>query len=107
MVIIKVHATQGTREGKKFCIYSHSVDENVNLGDIVKLEYESKNYYFEIIDIQTSYLANSIDFIANEIGYYNLLSKRKIDIRKIINKKIKIVTDEEILKQIQKERYYC
>lgn len=107
MFITSVHATQGGRDGKKFCIHSYSRYDQINLSDVVKLEHEDKNYYFEVIDIKASSTAGDIDFIANEIGYYNLLSKQKIDIRKIIDKDIFVEKDDEILKKLAKERCYC
>lgn len=106
MIITNVHATEGTRAGSTFCIQSYSEYNQINLLDIVKLIYDNKNYYFEVVDIKANSSIGAVVFIANEVGYYNLLSKRKIDIRTLIDKEVILETDKEVLNKLEKERGY-
>ena len=105
--IQKVYATQGTREGNKFCIEGYTLGI-IRLGDVLKLNYNDKNYYFKTISISTDLKnGNCILFTANEYGYSNLLSKTLKDIKEIVGKPIEIETDEHVLERLVRTSCYC
>lgn len=106
MIILSVGSTKGTRQGSMF--YVEFETENIlTIQDVLGLEYNEKKYYFEVVEI----IANNVDKLkvkALNVGYYNLFQKQKnFDIRMLLNKEIFIVEDENILKQIDKEKGYC
>lgn len=106
MKVSKVFQTKGTRQGSLFCIESSTL-LNINVGTMVKLNFNGKDYYFEVIEVSTTE-ENSLSFKANEVGYYNKFSKKSnLDIRDLIGMTIEIVEDEETLKMIAEERQYC
>ena len=101
-MILSIFATKGTKQGKMFCIKGKS-NEPIHLEQMLAINYNDKPYYFEVVEIKCIKCEGDdyIYFIANEIGYYNLLSKLKVDIRELVYKSITIVTDSQIIKQIQ------
>lgn len=80
---------------------------NINISDMLSIEYGEKTYYFRPIEV----IVNSVGTTAilKERGYYaRALSQRKdANYRDLIGKEMSIVTNNEIIKKIDIESTYC
>lgn len=73
--------------------------------DIFKIEIDEKCYYFEVQSVQGNLNLNFY-VLATEYGYYNLPSKDRVPLHKIIGSRVEIIKDKEILLQLKKESCY-
>lgn len=77
-------------------------NEFLDVGSILEVSYKDIPRYFKVSKIQTSLdYKNNLILIAENYGYYNLLSD--VDIRDLLALDIKVVKDENIIKKIKKE----
>ena len=112
MQISKVTSTKGNKNVRNGVSIEFNTYEVIHAGQLVKVKFDDKDYYFEVNEVSTTFDMLSVEDIfnvkANEIGYYNLFSKKKIDIRLLFNNMIvEIVTNEDEIKKINKESCYC
>lgn len=79
----------------------------INISDMLSVEYGEETYYFRPIEVIVKSIGTTA--ILKEKGYYAInLSKRKdADYRELIGKGMSIVTDKEIIKEIDIESTYC
>ena len=92
-------------EGKK-CIIEFLSPDFLFMHDMLVIIYHNEPRYFVIEKIRTSGALLSVT--AEEIGYYNKLSKVKdLDIRHLLGLEIDKVTDLSIIKKVNEESRFC
>lgn len=110
MKISKVMSAKGSRNIAGGVSIEFNTYDIIHPEQIVKLKFNDKDYYFEVHEVST-FVIREFDCMfevkASELGYYNLLSKCKIDIRLLLNRTVEIVTDKDEINSIRKESCYC
>ena len=76
------------------------------LNSFFKIELDDIPFYFTVISINVSDQL-AINYILKEIGYYNTISKKDIDLRLLIGKNLIQVDDEIKIKQLINESSFC
>ena len=77
-------------------------NEFLDVGTILEISYKDIPRYFKVLKVQTAIESkDKITLIAENYGYYNLLSD--VDIRELLALDIKVIKDENIIKKIRRE----
>jgi hypothetical protein len=105
MKITKVKMNNdGRREGTLIETYLQHL--NINIGAKLSLTLEDKEYYFEVSELETS--GGNLIVRARQVGYYNKIkNKKNLDLRSLIGLEVSIITDPEVINEINQESRYC
>jgi hypothetical protein len=96
MKVLDVKSTSGTRQGTMFLIESVTSDV-ISIRQLVSISFEDTEYYFEVVEISTAASLDLLNFKAQEVGYYNLFTRKSnFDIRQLLGKTINVIEDEEV-----------
>ena len=98
MTIIKIS------KEKDVCIETISKDEFINVGDILKVDFESNPRYFKVIRIEALNLVE-LKIYAENYGYKDKVNN--IDIRKLYGLDVEIVNDRDLISKLKKEACFC
>ena len=87
------------KEGSAFIKFRTEI--NLRNGNFLIVNVNSKEYYFKVVEIETS--DDKLLIEARQAGYYYLLTKSNVDIRLIVGYEIKLIEDKELIKKIDQE----
>ena len=84
-------------------------NETISINSKLSINHENKEHYFEVTSVETSIEDRELFVKAKEVGYWcNFLNeKSNCDIRDLLGLEINIVTNNDILRKIEKESCYC
>ena len=81
-------------------------ETKTTIGKYLKVELNSKNYYFKIVKIKVKH--GMFVITASQAGYYSKINKNEdLDIRDFIDLSVTIIIDEDLIDKIRKESSYC
>lgn len=80
---------------------------SININDMLSLEYVDNKYYFNPIEVNITDGCTTATL--KERGYWadKLNNVKGINYKNLIGLNLSIITDEETIKQIEKESIYC
>lgn len=105
MKIIKVSKASSSRMRSGDIEIKFYSNDSHNVGDVVSLDYDGRKRYFKINEVFTD-TGKYLYYTASEYGYYTII-KGSIDLRKLYDLDVEIVTDEERLKELSQESRFC
>lgn len=82
-------------------------DENLVVGNILKINYHGSEYSFEVFEIET--YNSELIVQAKENGYWgqSLRNDKNIDLRNLVGIDVLLVTDKTEIERIAKESNWC
>jgi len=83
-------------------------DTPISIKSNLNIDYNDRIHYFEVMSTRIG-LMNELIIKAREIGHYRTKFDRinNFDLREIIGLQVNIITDKDILRQIQIESGWC
>lgn len=100
IIIKEVHVT-------KHVELKVEINGNININNMLSLKYIDNTYYFKPLELY--FTDKGTTAILKECGYWadRLSNVSGINYKCLIGLKLSIITDKEIIKQIDEENTYC
>lgn len=104
--VVNAEIVTGSRGKRGGTYIAFRTSENLKKDDLVRLEIQGQ-HYFKVTDI--AIIEKELLVSARETGYWANALERKdnFDIRNLIDLKVTLITDTEVIQRINKEACWC